>query len=132
MRKLWIWIALNVLGQLTNVIESILYILAAPPECLIIDDSEEASNILELFFALITMYLCFGSTIVYFTISASVEQEHFKSRLSESDHRQVNIELLPPLSRTASTPEWNNNQKNDSSTSSNKLINNQDHIHRFL
>ena len=79
--------------------------MATPPECLIIEDSEEASNILELIFAVLTMYLCFGSTIVYFTMSASVEKEHFKSRLSESDACQVHIELLPPLSHTASTPE---------------------------
>jgi hypothetical protein len=63
--KLWIWILVNVSGQIFGLIQSGLLLDAVPSQCLIIKSNPAASNYLELAFTILTMYVGFIGTLWY-------------------------------------------------------------------
>lgn len=64
-KQLWVWVGINVASQSVNLIQSGLLLNAVPPPCLIIKHSAASSNILSLFFVLMTMYMGYGATLWY-------------------------------------------------------------------
>lgn len=97
LHSLWIWISLNVLSQVFNLVYSVVLVASEPPDCLIVKDNYTASNILELIFLFLTMYLCFGSTLFYVLRKATPHrQPTTKSAfLSKEAEAIPNIELNP-------------------------------------
>ena len=84
-KNLWIWVGLNALSQVFNLVESGLYLNATPPQCLIIQSNPSNSNILSLIFVFVTMYLGFASTLWYIVLvkliksKASIDRSVFFS-----------------------------------------------------
>lgn len=95
--NLWTWILFNVASQVFNLIESLLFVFASPPQCLIASSNYSASNIVELVFVFLTMYLCFGSTLLYISKVAIKPQETALPKMDfSSEQGNPNIELNPP------------------------------------
>lgn len=64
-RQLWIWVGINVLSQILNLVQSGLLVKAKPPQCYLIESNPSSSNILSLVFVLLTMYMGYGATLWY-------------------------------------------------------------------
>lgn len=65
LQNLWIWIVLNVASQVINLVESGFFLEANPPQCLIIKHNPNSSNVVQLVFVFLTMYMGFIGTIWY-------------------------------------------------------------------
>lgn len=63
-RNLWIWVGINVLSQIFNLIQSGLLIKAKPPLCYIADNHTQ-SNLVSLGFILMEFYMGYAATFWY-------------------------------------------------------------------
>lgn len=98
-KNLWVWVGLNVGGQLINLIQSGLELQALPPQCLLVSANPNESNILSLVFVLLTLYIPYGATLWYICWVKTISAKTVVDRTvlySEEWRESGNIELFVP------------------------------------
>ena len=98
-KYLWLWIGINVLSHLINLIQSGFLLNAIAPQCLLIQDNPSGSNILALAIVICTYYMGFGATIWYVLFVKILQEKTSIDRTilySDEYKAEGNIELFVP------------------------------------
>jgi hypothetical protein len=97
-RRLWIWVGINVASQVINTFQSGFLLDAVPPQCWIVHQNGQSSNLISLVFVLFTLYLGYGATLWYVLYTKLIQATTAIDRtvLYSQEYKEGGVELFIP------------------------------------